>query len=163
MRQDVQQRAVTTQHSAQIRAATVADAAAIYQLIDPYVDDFVIDSQGRDKFSPERIAQLLLKDDVQYWVYEQQQQQQQQLLGVIGYQHAGHLLHFFVAPSHLRQGIGRQLWAVFQDWVSQQALSIITVNSSCYAKAIYEHLGFRAQEPVTELGGIRSVFMQKNL
>lgn len=158
MRQDAQQGAATTQHSAKIRAANVADAVAIYQLIQPYIDDFAINAQGRDKFRPERLAQLLAQQDLNYWVYEDAC-----VLGVIGYKHSGHLIHFFVAPSHLGHGIGRALWAVFQAWLSQQALSIITVNSSCSAKAIYEHLGFIAQEPVTELGGIRSVFMQKNL
>lgn len=146
------------QKNAKIRSACPADAAVIYQLIQPYMDDFAINQQGREKFRPERIVQLLHKPDVVYWLYEDQQ-----VLGVIGYQCSGHLIHFFVAPDHLGQGIGRQLWAVFQDWVSQQKLSIITVNSSCYAKAMYEHLGFVAQEPVTEMGGIRSVFMQKNL
>ncbi|TCM69232.1 acetyltransferase (GNAT) family protein [Acinetobacter calcoaceticus] len=143
---------------ATIRAVTASDAEAIYHIILPYVDDFAVNAQGREKFTLERIEKNIQLPDVEYWVYDDHG-----VLGVIAYKTSGHLQHYFVAQSHLNQGIGRQLWQVFEHWIAQQQLSVITVNSSCYAKSIYEHLGFQAQEEVTELGGIRSVFMQKNL
>ena len=68
-----------------------------------------------------------------------------ELVGVAGIRDAAHLYHLFVAESFQGRGIAAQLWEI----ASREALADgnpgrFTVNSSPYARALYERLGFVA-------------------
>jgi GNAT superfamily N-acetyltransferase len=67
-----------------------------------------------------------------------------QLLGVIFLPRPTLVQLFFVAPGHLRNGIGRKLWSAVRVELEQHHPDIRTVelNSSPYAVAAYEALGF---------------------
>ena len=68
----------------------------------------------------------------------------------------GHISLFFVDEHYHRKGVGK---ALFQSMLRLQKQMIITVNSSLYAKEVYEHLGFRAINHESEAGGIRYIPM----
>lgn len=68
----------------------------------------------------------------------------------------GHISLFFVDEHYHRKGVGK---ALFQSMLRLQKQMIITVNSSLYAKEVYEHLGFRAINHEIEAGGIRYIPM----
>lgn len=85
------------------------------------------------------------------------------IIGVIATRNRGnHIALFFVEGQHHRKGIGKML---FQTVLAQSTAYEITVNSSPYAKEIYNHLGFEdtAGEQVTD--GIRYIPMvyKKNM
>jgi len=139
-----------------IRTAQAADIEKIVQLIQPYIKDFAIDSQGEDKFNAATIAQLLSMPTVEYFIFEQNKQ----LMGVIAYRQPAHLLHFFVDQQFQQQGTGRSMWQWLEHKIRLNS-SIITVNSSCYAQSIYEKFGFHAISTAIEAQGLRYVPMQK--
>lgn len=67
-----------------------------------------------------------------------------------------HICLLFVDRAYRRQGIGRRL---VEDGIARMrqatpGLGAVTVNSSLYARAFYERLGFRATGPRTERNGI---------
>jgi GNAT superfamily N-acetyltransferase len=82
----------------------------------------------------------------------------ERLIGVIATRDEGrHIALFFVDGEYHRSGIGRRLWqAVLEDNISEA----ITVNSSIYAKEVYEHLGFEQTDTVRESDGIKYVPMK---
>lgn len=78
-----------------------------------------------------------LNSIVIYGAYEENE-----LRGVIATRNEGnHIALFFVDGNHHRKGIGKSL---FQTVLQNSTGSVITVNSSPYAKEIYEKLGFTA-------------------
>ena len=83
------------------------------------------------------------------------------IIGVVGIKDNRHLYHLFVNENYQRQGVARHLWQA----AMQQCLAIgnpgeFTVNSSLYAKAIYEKLGFVAQSGPVERNGIAAIPMK---
>ena len=140
-----------------IRLATHADLEQIERLIQPYIADFAISREGEEKFSSAIILRLLNTPQVHYYVYEQHET----VLGIIAYKEPGHIVHFFVDTTVQKQGIGRKLWNYVAAEL-QENITVISVNSSCYAQPIYQKFGFKAVSEVIEAHGLRFVMMQKN-
>jgi len=67
-----------------------------------------------------------------------------QVVGVIFLPRPTLVQLFFVAPGHLRQGIGRALWSAVRTLLEERHPEVKTVelNSSPYAVAAYKALGF---------------------
>lgn len=140
-----------------IRPATHADLEQIERLIQPYIADFAISREGEEKFSSAIILRLLNTQQVHYYVYEQNET----ILGIIAYKEPAHLVHFFVDTTVQKQGIGRKLWNYVVAEL-QENITVISVNSSCYAQPIYQKFGFKAVSEVIEAHGLRFVMMKKN-
>jgi len=83
------------------------------------------------------------------------------LAGLIALRDASHLFHLFVAPEFQRQGIATRLWrAARADAAASGPAGEFTVNSSLFARPVYERFGFVATgDPVTQ-HGIRFVPMR---
>ena len=88
-------------------------------------------------------------------------EQNQTVLGIIAYKEPSHIVHFFVDTAVQKQGIGRKLWNYVVAKL-QGNITMISVNSSCYAQPIYQKFGFKAVSEVIEAHGLRFVMMQKN-
>jgi GNAT superfamily N-acetyltransferase len=69
---------------------------------------------------------------------------QDQMLGVIALPKPQVVQLFFVAPSHIRSGIGRTLWEAARKQLEERYAEVRTVelNSSPCAVPVYEALGF---------------------
>jgi GNAT superfamily N-acetyltransferase len=75
------------------------------------------------------------------------------LVGVIATKNSGsHIALFFVEGNYHKQGIGK---ALFQRVLQGCFKDKMTVNSSPYAVAVYEHLGFVADGEERSTDGIR--------
>lgn len=74
------------------------------------------------------------------------------LLGLIATKDKSHIALFFVDGKHHRKGIGRKL---FEKVVAENDKDYFTVNSSPYAKEIYEHLGFDCNDGVQCINGLK--------
>ena len=74
------------------------------------------------------------------------------LLGVIATKDKSHIALFFVDGRCHRRGIGRKL---FEKALEENDKDYFTVNSSPYAKEVYEHLGFECVEDMQCVNGIR--------
>ena len=87
------------------------------------------------------------------------------IAGVIEFRDYSHITLLFVDAFYQRRGISRTLVqqgiAICQQHNPQ--LKEITVNSSPYAVAIYQHLGFVIRAPEETHSGIRAVPMRLEL
>ena len=88
-------------------------------------------------------------------------EQNQTVLGIIAYKEPSHIVHFFVDTAVQKQGIGRKLWNYVAAEL-QKNITLISVNSSCYAQPIYQKFGFKTVSELIEAHGLRFVMMQKN-
>lgn len=76
-----------------------------------------------------------------------------EIVGVVATQEDRHLYHLFVAASHQRRGIARQLWLIArQACFSNGNRGDFTVNSSRHSRVVYESFGFIAQSEVVMNG-----------
>ncbi|MFW1755044.1 GNAT family N-acetyltransferase [Acinetobacter wanghuae] len=141
-----------------IRQATTQDLNQIVALIHPFIDDFAVDDEGREKFNLQMILQLIEHPDIHYFVYLQANE----IVGVMAYREPAHIVHFFVKEIQQGQGIGRALWNHMQAVMDTVDTQIITVNSSCFAEKIYRKMGFESVSDVIEAHGLRFIQMQKN-
>lgn len=80
------------------------------------------------------------------------------ILGVIATKNCNHIALFFVEGKYHRQGIGRKL---FDKITEENKDNFFTVNSSPYAKEVYEHLGFEYISDEQEVNGIKFYPMKK--
>ncbi|NHB56574.1 GNAT family N-acetyltransferase [Acinetobacter sp. 194] len=142
-----------------IRQATAQDLNQILALIHPFIDDFAVDDEGREKFSLQMIQQLIEQPDIHYFVYLQASE----IVGVMAYREPAHIVHFFVKEEQQGQGIGRALWSHVQVVINRVDTQIITVNSSCFAEKIYKKMGFESVSEVIEAHGLRFIKMQKHI
>lgn len=73
------------------------------------------------------------------------------------------MYHLFVATAFQRQGLSRQIWRfALQNTALPHSKNIVfTLNSSLYAQAVYEKLGFKATGFEVESNGI--VFIPMSL
>ena len=142
-----------------IRKATRADTNSIVDVIAPYVDQVIANEEGRSRFKPEVIRTIFDRQDIHYFVGELEQQ----VVGIVAYMQPAHLMHFFVKETHLKLGLGRQLWDFIEQKIQDEIVNIekVTVNSSLYAQKIYEKFGFVVTGDVAEKWGIRFIPMTK--
>ena len=130
----------------QVRHATAADASAISSLVCAGFDHHIAqdwDPQAQRHFVEENQADKLrskIADASLCLVGEHDTQ----VLGVIFLPRPALVQLFFVAPGHLRKGIGRKLWSAVRAELEQHHPDVRTVelNSSPYAVAVYKALGF---------------------
>jgi len=129
-----------------LRHAVTGDALAISDLVqagfiqhiapdwEPSAqEDFLAENQA-DKLS------LKISEAALCLVYEHGSR----LLGVVFLPRPTLVQLFFVAPGHLRNGIGRALWNAVRTHLEERHPEVKTVelNSSPYALAAYKALGF---------------------
>ena len=74
------------------------------------------------------------------------------LLGLIATKDKSHIALFFVEGKYHRRGIGRKL---FEKVYEENDKDYFTVNSSPYAKEVYEHLGFECTDDMQCINGLK--------
>ena len=74
------------------------------------------------------------------------------MLGLIALKDYKHIALFFVKGKHHRKGIGKQL---FLKACELNTTGFYTVNSSPYARVVYEHLGFELTDKEQSINGLR--------
>ena len=74
------------------------------------------------------------------------------LLGLIATKDKSHIALFFVDGKYHRRGIGRKL---FEKVLEENDKDYFTVNSSPYAKEVYEHLGFECVNSIQCINGLK--------
>ena len=57
----------------------------------------------------------------------------------------GYIDHFFVAPRHARQGVGRRLLAHIEQTARQKGLQELSADVSLHAQAFFARFGFALQ------------------
>ena len=142
-----------------IRIAESTDVKNIVDLIGSFVDDFLVDEKGREKFSSSVIQELVDDPKIHYLVYLENNQ----IIGVISCRELSHIVHFFVDKQYHGKGIGKQLWNHIEYLVESNKTRVITVNSSSYAENIYKKMGFETISDVIEQDGLRFIKMQKHM
>ncbi|HAV4461973.1 GNAT family N-acetyltransferase [Acinetobacter baumannii] len=142
-----------------IRKAKKDDTDTIVAIIAPYVDQVITNDEGRSRFKSEAIQTIFDREDIHYFVGEIDQQ----IVGIVAYMEPSHLMHFFIKKTHLKLGLGRQLWDFIEEKIKNENIDIekITVNSSFYAQDIYEKFGFIVSGDAAEKWGIRFIPMTK--
>ena len=78
----------------------------------------------------------------------------------------GYIDHFFVAPQHARQGVGRRLLAHIEQTARQHGLHELSADVSLNAQAFFAHFGFelqRRQPPVIRGIALKNARMRKTL
>lgn len=75
-----------------------------------------------------------------------------QLLGVIALKDYSHISLFFVDGKHHRKGIGKMLYIRACEL---NKTGFYSVNSSPYAKGVYEHLGFIQTDSMQIVKGMK--------
>jgi GNAT superfamily N-acetyltransferase len=146
-----------------IREATVDDAeeisAIVYALSKKYIArEFSI--EGREtllkSMTPVEIKKYI-ESGYRYHVAEIDGQ----IVGVVGIRENRHVYHLFVVEAYQRKGIARQLWKIALETCRFTGnWEEFTVNSSRYAKSLYERLGFVAQSGPEEKNGVVSIPMK---
>lgn len=89
-----------------------------------------------------------------------------QALAYADLQANGYIDHFFVAPQHARQGVGRRLLAHIEQTARQNGLHELSADVSLNAQAFFAHFGFelqRRQTPVIRGIALKNARMRKTL
>ena len=74
------------------------------------------------------------------------------MLGIIATKNYNHIALFFVDGKFHKRGIGR---ALFDKICELNTAGYYTVNSSPYAKGVYEHLGFEYTDSEQSVNGLK--------
>ena len=153
------ERSTTTFASPQVREATAQDIAAISRLVHASFKAHIAadwEARAQTEFlaetEPEALARRIA-DAALCLVHEADAE----INGVILLPRPTLVQLFFVAPSGLRQGIGRKLWETARSRVEEHYAEVKTVelNSSPYAVAAYKRLGFfPISEPFLRNGAV---------
>lgn len=146
-----------------ISLASERDAAAISRLVTHLAEKYIaaeLSDEGAKTllrgFTPEAFGGYLT-GDYRYHVARCGPE----IVGVVATFEDHHLFHLFVAESHQRQGLARQLWETARiACLEAGASGNFTVNSSRYAIGLYEKLGFVASSPPVERNGVRFLPMK---
>jgi ribosomal protein S18 acetylase RimI-like enzyme len=131
-----------------IRTAKTGDSESISKLICTLSERFItadFTPRGREfllsTMTPASIRKFM-QTGYRYHVAETDNE----LAGVAAIKDNSHLYHLFVAEQYQRQGIAKKLWQIAMEaCIAEKDVSEFTVNSSEYALAVYEKLGFVAQ------------------
>ncbi len=145
------------------RRGEPTDAEDIASLIASFQSELTDDPSGfgADKYlasvTPEAERQYLLSARYLYIVAIDEDQ----LVGFIAIRDGSHIFHLFVARTHQRNGLARQLWnlATSPEW-SGAVPSRYTVNSSLNAVPVYQAFGFVPTGGITQVHGISFLPMQ---
>lgn len=136
-----------------IREASASDAAAISRLVTGLAHFFVADPTSPDVatfmagLAPDAYAQRIESPGFRHHVAEDSAGP----CGVIAMRDGSHLYHLFVRADAHGRGIARALWEHARGLSGH---SSFTVNSSLYAVAVYERLGFVAKAPPQAADGL---------
>lgn len=86
-----------------------------------------------------------------------------QLVGVLAFRGTSHISLLFVKEAYHRRGIAKTLLdtALHELLASDGSITQITVNSSPFAKNIYERMGFAATDSLQQQDGILFFPMMK--
>jgi len=149
-----------------IERASAADCDAIAALVASLAQTYILpefDAKAREHFlaanSSENIQQLLAQGFVYHLALAGDE-----LIGLVGMRAHSHLYHLFVAKSHHRQGLARQLWLTARDHALANGNSgCFTVNSSNYAIAVYRAFGFQQTAELQQHLGVWYTPMQLQL
>ena len=142
-----------------VRPATSNDVSGIAELVKAGFMQHVApdwESSARQDFLRDTTAEKLagkIDEAAFVAVYEHESQ----MLGVLFMPRPSLVQLFFVAPGHLRRGIGRALWEAARGHLSERHPEITTVelNSSPYAVPAYKALGFfPISEPFLRKGAV---------
>jgi ribosomal protein S18 acetylase RimI-like enzyme len=128
-----------------IRPGKPDDASKISELLICLSNEFIVGEfteTGRSYFlsqlAEEKIAEKL-SGNFRFYLAEDETT----LAGVAAIRENFHLFYLFVAKSHQRMGIARQLWTkVQEDCLALGNPGFFTVNASNYAVKAYERFGF---------------------
>jgi ribosomal protein S18 acetylase RimI-like enzyme len=86
-----------------------------------------------------------------------------ELAGFIAIRDRAHVFHLFVARSHQRRGLARQLWKLASVPAGSASVpGTYTVNSSLNAVPVYRSFGFVPTGEVTQVHGISYLPMKLN-
>lgn len=101
--------------------------------------------------SPEALAASCIKGNLHVVAFDAET-----LVGIAGMEGTRHLKILFVNGAYHGRGIARQLWtsAKMHCLEKDDSNAPFTVNSSDYAIAIYERMGFRQSAPRQSKNGI---------
>lgn len=103
--------------------------------------------EGIEEFRRSIYDKEWLADKIFYGAYDENN-----LLVVIATKEKSHIALFFVDGKHHRKEIGRTL---FNKVLEDNDKDYFTVNSSPYAKEIYEHLGFECVSDIQCINGLK--------
>jgi ribosomal protein S18 acetylase RimI-like enzyme len=140
-----------------IREANATDAEAVSDLVSALSDKYIasdLSAEGRvallRSMTPDAIRKYM-NTGYRYHVAEARGQ----IVGVVGVRDNKHLYHLFVAEDYQGKGVARALWHIAKQSSELAGNSAeFTVNSSQYAKGLYEKLGFVAQSGPVEKNGV---------
>ncbi|MES9858120.1 MAG: GNAT family N-acetyltransferase [Sedimenticola sp.] len=146
-----------------IRAASDKDANQISKLAcslsEKYVTVELPESIAKSLLNSMSLEEIekCMKVNVKYFVAEIGKD----IVGVVGVKNNNHLHHLFVNEKFHKMGIARRLWNEIKDeCITNGNSKEFTVNSSKYAKNIYEKLGFVAQSGPQERNGVTFIPMK---
>jgi GNAT superfamily N-acetyltransferase len=149
-----------------IREATVDDAkdisAIVYALSEKYIAS-EFSTEGRETLL-KSMTPVAIKKYIELGYRYHVAEIDGQIVGVVGIRENRHVYHLFVVEAHHRKGIARQLWKIaLETCRSAGNWEEFMVNSSRYAKPLYERLGFVAQSGPEEKNGVVSIPMKLKL
>ena len=114
-------------------------------------------------YTKEGIEEFKKTIDNKTWIEEKQfvgAFEDDKILGVIATKDMSHIALFFVDGNYHRKGIGKKL---YQKAKELNTKGFFTVNSSPYAKEVYEHLGFEAISEEQNVNGLRFIPMETKI
>ena len=113
-------------------------------------------------YSDEGIKEFKKAIDDEEWIKQRKFYgafEEDKILGMIATKDCNHIALFFVDGNYHRQGIGKKL---FEKVCELNKDGFFTVNSSPYAKEVYEHLGFEYTDTEQCVNGLKYYPMRKN-
>jgi len=149
----------------EIRRASADDAASISNLVSKLSEKYIIqefNAGGAEyllaSMEPDAIKKYI-DSGFKYHVAEIDKR----VVGVVGIRDNSHLYHLFVDEKYQRRGIARELWQLARETCLDNGNpGEFTVNSSRYARVLYEKLGFVVQTGPQEKNGVLFFPMKLN-
>lgn len=149
-----------------IRQAALADSKNISGLVSGLAEKYIT-----HEFTPSGAKNLLgsmrpdiIKEHMQSGYEYHVAEIDGQLVGVVAVRNNSHLYHLFVDDKYQNRGIARQLWDIAStSCLSKGNPGVFTVNSSKYARPVYEKFGFVAQSAPEERSGVIYIPMRLSI
>ena len=138
----------------------------VLDLVNKVFSEFVAvdySEQGRKTFSDylqskyDEVSADLLSGNKKIWGYYEDKK----IVGVIATRNVSHISLMFVDKEYHKRGIAKQLFsAALKEIKAHSEADVITVNSSPYAIAVYERLGFVRTDEMQERDRILFIPME---